>query len=213
MIWTRSGTAWDTHSTNTLQQRQRVSRRRTYQIPVPFWTAPESLDSAHTAPWWAPQHRVTHLQTQPNPLTITGNCDLWEKLGKVKWTGNHITTAFHEGRSAHRGSSQKAGTEPQVQKAPPVPGLFLQCAQHTEQPGGTVEEVISTFTSPLVSRWQGDVCLFYCWQRIEICVQQMLLNRPQRLTSNITSYRLKCKNRPNIFNTLSPKPVIINHIA
>ena len=50
-------------------------------------------------------------------------------------------------RPTNRGSSQQGGTEQPGQKAPQDRGLFSQCEQHIELPGGTVEQVFSTITS------------------------------------------------------------------
>lgn len=56
----------------------------------------------------------------------------------MKLNGKHVTKVFHKGASTDRGSSQQGGTGLPGQKAPPIPGLFSQCEQHTEQPGRTV---------------------------------------------------------------------------
>lgn len=56
----------------------------------------------------------------------------------MKLSGKHFTTACRKGSSTDRGSSQQGGIELREQKAPPDPGLFSQCEQHTEQPGRTV---------------------------------------------------------------------------
>lgn len=147
MMWTRSGTVCDTHSTNILLYTCRELRNWIHQIMKPL--------SAHCT--FLKCSSVSGFRSQSSVMSTTAPCNTptnkWEE--NMKSTGIGLLFSRQYYTSTNRGSSQWEENEKQGQKAPRDHGLFSQYEQHTEQPGRTVEEIIS-----IIMSWQQSLVSF-----------------------------------------------------